>query len=60
MRGLGFTQHLPRTDAYFDQCLLLPMNHMLTDAEVAEVIAAVRAFHTDMADAPSRAMAAAQ
>lgn len=58
MRGLGFSQSLPRTDAYFEQCLLLPMNHMLTDAEVGETIAAVRAFHG--AETPAAVMAAAE
>jgi dTDP-4-amino-4,6-dideoxygalactose transaminase len=42
--ALGFTQHLPRTDRYFATSLLLPMNHLLTEAQVAGVIAAVQEF----------------
>jgi dTDP-4-amino-4,6-dideoxygalactose transaminase len=59
MRGLGFHQSLPRTDAYFEQCLLLPMNHMLTDTEVDGIIAAVRSFHLGDAREPALVMAAA-
>jgi dTDP-4-amino-4,6-dideoxygalactose transaminase len=40
-RNLGFDQHLPRTDRFFERALLLPMNHLLSDADVAQVIAAV-------------------
>jgi dTDP-4-amino-4,6-dideoxygalactose transaminase len=43
-RALGFTQQLPRTDAFFRRSLLLPMNHLLSDAEVDTVIAAVLDF----------------
>lgn len=45
MRGLGFRQELPRTDRFFDRSILLPMNHMLTDAEVSYVIDSVRKFY---------------
>ena len=44
-RNLGFTQQLPRTDRFFDRSLLLPMNHLLSDAQVDRVIDAVRGFH---------------
>lgn len=43
-RRLGFTQDLPRTDAFFRQSLLLPMNHILSDAQVDHVIATTRGF----------------
>jgi dTDP-4-amino-4,6-dideoxygalactose transaminase len=43
-RGLGFTQQLPRTDSFFDRSLLLPMNHLLSDAQVDAVIGAVEEF----------------
>jgi len=43
-RGLGFHQLLPRTDRYLDTSLLLPMNHLLSDAQVDAVIDAVREF----------------
>jgi dTDP-4-amino-4,6-dideoxygalactose transaminase len=43
-RGLGFDQHLPEADRFAARSLLLPMNHLLSDAQVATVIDAVRAF----------------
>ncbi|EHR04629.1 DegT/DnrJ/EryC1/StrS family aminotransferase [Bradyrhizobium sp. WSM471] len=45
MRGLGFSQELKRTDRFFERSLLLPMNHMLTDAEVNYIIDQVRQFY---------------
>jgi dTDP-4-amino-4,6-dideoxygalactose transaminase len=44
--GLGFDQHLPRTDRFFARSLLLPMNHLLTDRQVARVIDAVCAHYS--------------
>jgi dTDP-4-amino-4,6-dideoxygalactose transaminase len=43
-RKLGFTQELPRTDAYFRSCLLLPMNQLLSDEQVDAIIDAVVEF----------------
>lgn len=43
-RNLGFDQDLPRTDRFFARSLLLPMNHLLTDDQVARVIDGVREF----------------
>ena len=43
-RALGFTQQLPCTDAFFQRSLLLPMNHLLSDAQVDAVIRAVEEF----------------
>jgi dTDP-4-amino-4,6-dideoxygalactose transaminase len=45
LRGLGFTQTLPKTDKFFRESLLLPMNHVLTNDQVDRVIVAMRAFH---------------
>lgn len=45
MHGLGFTQALPKTDKFFDTSLLLPMNHILTDAQVEHVISTVSEFY---------------
>lgn len=45
LRGLGFTAELPKTDRFFRESLLLPMNHILTDDQVAHVIATVCAFY---------------
>lgn len=44
MTGLGFNQKLPKTDRFFQRCLLLPMNHMLRNEEVDYIIDNVRAF----------------
>lgn len=43
-RGLGFGQHLPKTDRFFARSLLLPMNHLLTDQQVSRVVDGVREF----------------
>jgi dTDP-4-amino-4,6-dideoxygalactose transaminase len=43
-RNLGFDQHLPRTDRFFERSLLLPMNHLLTDDQVLHVIDSVQGF----------------
>jgi dTDP-4-amino-4,6-dideoxygalactose transaminase len=43
-RDLGFTQQLPRTDRFFETCLLLPMNHLLGDDQIEAVIDAVLDF----------------
>jgi dTDP-4-amino-4,6-dideoxygalactose transaminase len=43
-RALGFTQELPRTDKFFENAMLLPMNHLLTDDQVEAVIDAVQEF----------------
>jgi dTDP-4-amino-4,6-dideoxygalactose transaminase len=42
---LGFTVHLPKTDAFFTRCLMLPMNVALTDEDVAYVIESVQDFY---------------
>lgn len=44
LRGLGFTQDCPITDRFFQTSLLLPMNHILTEAQVDHVISSVRQF----------------
>ncbi len=41
-RALGFDQHLPRTDRFFERSLLLPMNHLLTDDQVSYVVECVQ------------------
>ena len=44
-QALGLTQQqLPRTDRFFETCLLLPMNHLLRDEQVEAVIDAVLEF----------------
>ncbi len=44
-RGLGFCQEFPRVDRFFERCLLLPMNELLTDEEVDYVIEGVQSFY---------------
>ena len=44
-KELGFTVKLPKTDALFSRCLLLPMNSMLSNDEVQIVIDEVRHFY---------------
>ncbi|WGF87867.1 DegT/DnrJ/EryC1/StrS family aminotransferase [Marinivivus vitaminiproducens] len=43
--ALGHACSLPRTERFFEYCLMLPMNQYLTDAQVDHVIGAVREFH---------------
>jgi dTDP-4-amino-4,6-dideoxygalactose transaminase len=42
---LGFTTELPRMDAFFKRCLMLPMNTALTDDEVAYIVSTIRSFY---------------
>ncbi len=46
-RKLGFTQHLPRTDLFFQRALMLPLNMTLTDAEVDIVCDEIQHFYRD-------------
>lgn len=43
--SLGFSVDLPQTERFFEECLMIPMNHLLTDDEVNYVIDAVRGFY---------------
>jgi dTDP-4-amino-4,6-dideoxygalactose transaminase len=49
LRGLGFTGDLPKTERFFRESLLLPMNHILTDEQVDHVIATVCDFYGEAA-----------
>jgi len=42
---IGFSQKLPRTEAFYERCLMLPMNTSLTDNEVDYVCETVRSFY---------------
>ena len=44
-KELGFDVTLPHTERFFERCLLLPMNMMVTDDEVNYIAAAIRAFY---------------
>lgn len=43
--NLGISADLPETDRFFEKCLMIPMNHLMTDDEVNYVIDNVRLFH---------------
>ena len=42
---LGFTQRLPRTERFFERCLMLPMNMMVTEDDARYVADRVRNFY---------------
>jgi dTDP-4-amino-4,6-dideoxygalactose transaminase len=42
---LGFTQRLPRTDAFFERCLMLPMNMMVSEDDAEFIAARIRRFY---------------
>jgi dTDP-4-amino-4,6-dideoxygalactose transaminase len=44
-KGLGFNVSLPQTERFFERCLMLPMNMMVTDDEVHYIAASIRAFY---------------
>lgn len=44
-KELGFTVELPKTDAFFKRCLMLPMNSAVTDDEVDYIVRAIRNFY---------------
>lgn len=44
-KELGFTVELPRTDAFFKRCMMLPMNSAVTDDEVDYIVRAIRSFY---------------
>lgn len=45
MKKLGFTQSLPYTEEFFKRCVMLPMNHVLTDEEVIYVCKKLKDFY---------------
>jgi dTDP-4-amino-4,6-dideoxygalactose transaminase len=42
---LGFTQRLPRTDRFFERCLMLPMNMMVSEDDAEYIAAMIRRFY---------------
>lgn len=44
-KELGFTVDLPKTDAFFKRCLMLPMNSAITDEEVDYIVKVIRGFY---------------
>ena len=45
LTDLGFIQHLPKTDKFFETCLMLPMNTVLKDHEVDIVCDVIKKFY---------------
>jgi dTDP-4-amino-4,6-dideoxygalactose transaminase len=43
-KELGFAVVLPKTDAFFNRCMMLPMNSAVTDDEVNYIIKTIRSF----------------
>lgn len=44
LKNLGMERDLPRTDRFFRESVLLPLNHFLTDDQVEHVVATLAAF----------------
>jgi dTDP-4-amino-4,6-dideoxygalactose transaminase len=44
-KELGFTVSLPRTDAFFKRCFMLPMNAAVSDEDVDYIIKSIRSFY---------------
>lgn len=43
--GLGFKIKLPKTEAFFARCIMLPMNMVITDEDVEYICAKICAFY---------------
>jgi len=43
--ALGFTQSLPNTERFFERCLMLPMNMMVSDDDARYVAEKIREFY---------------
>jgi dTDP-4-amino-4,6-dideoxygalactose transaminase len=44
-KALGFTASLPKTDQFFERCIMLPMNMFISDSDVAYVCDCIRSFY---------------
>lgn len=44
-KELGFTVSLPKTERFFERCLMLPMNTAIADSEVQSVIDSIKNFY---------------
>ncbi|MEO8192570.1 MAG: DegT/DnrJ/EryC1/StrS family aminotransferase [Gemmatimonadales bacterium] len=44
-KALGFDVSLPATERFFERCLMLPMNMMVSDDEVTYIATTIRAFY---------------
>jgi dTDP-4-amino-4,6-dideoxygalactose transaminase len=44
LKNLGMERNLPKTDRFFRESLLLPLNHILTEEQVEHVVSTLAAF----------------
>ena len=44
-KKLGFDVSLPATERFFERCMMLPLNMMVTDDEVTSIASAIREFY---------------
>ena len=44
-RQLGFTQKLPKTDKFFERCIMLPMNMFISNEDVDYICETVKSFY---------------
>lgn len=44
-KGLGFTKRLPVTDRFFERCVMLPMNMMVSEDAAAYIASKIREFY---------------
>jgi dTDP-4-amino-4,6-dideoxygalactose transaminase len=44
-KRLGFTKPLPRTERFFQRCIMLPMNMMVTESDAEYIASRVREFY---------------
>jgi dTDP-4-amino-4,6-dideoxygalactose transaminase len=42
---LGFTQKLPKTDKFFERCIMLPMNIFISDEDVEYICNSIKSFY---------------
>ena len=45
-RQLGFTQKLPKTDKFFERCIMLPINMFISNEDVDYICETVKFFYT--------------
>ena len=43
---LGFNQKLPRTERFFDRCIMIPMNMFISNQDVEYICETVKSFYT--------------
>jgi dTDP-4-amino-4,6-dideoxygalactose transaminase len=46
-KELGFTVELPKTDAFFNRCMMLPMNVVVSDEEIDYIVDSIHSFYQE-------------